>query len=131
MMHRLSIAAAGVALLSAGSAVAQPVQTQADLTRMAGEDFATADRAMNVQYRATMAAMKAQDAAAARYRQPGPTYQRALLNAQRAWLAWRDAECLLAGYRLRGGSAQPMETAGCKARLTEERTAALKKLTDF
>ena len=52
----------------------------------------------------------------------------ALLASQRAWLAFRDRECVVEGGELAGGSAQGMVIANCRARLTTERTAQLATL---
>ena len=52
------------------------------------------------------------------------------LSAQRAWLAFRDAECGLAAAATRGGSIQPMILSACLERLTKDRTAQLKAHLD-
>ena len=78
-------------------AVVAPVQSQADLNRQSEQAAAGADAAMNAQYRQTMAAMKTLDAYKAPDATTGPSYQNALLAAQRAWLAYRDAECVVRG----------------------------------
>ena len=106
---------------------AAPVRIQTDMGMQAGAAARTADAAMNAQYRATMAQMKKMDALGP---QPdattGPIYQNALLAAQRAWLAYRDAECRVEGYEFRGGSAEGMAHAQCLADLTKARTKELK-----
>jgi uncharacterized protein YecT (DUF1311 family) len=115
-----------MAMLIAILAAAAAAQGQADLNNQAGRAAAAADAALNVQYRKTMAAMKKMDALNAPDAQVGPSYQNALLAAQRAWLAYRDAECQLASYEFRGGSAMPMAHAQCLADLTNARTKQLK-----
>lgn len=114
-------------LLAPVLAGAAPVQSQTDLTMQAGNAVKAADAAMNAQYRQTMAAMKAIDALGP---QPdattGPSYQNALLAAQRAWLAYRDAECVVEGYEFRGGSAAGMARGQCIADLTRARTKELR-----
>ncbi|WP_242097854.1 lysozyme inhibitor LprI family protein [Sphingomonas sp. CROZ-RG-20F-R02-07] len=101
----------------------------ADLNACAGADWMRADAAMNAQYRATMAQMKASDAHPQPDATTGPTYAAALLASQRAWLAFRDAECVSEGYRNRGGSMEEMVILGCKADLTRARTGQLHALT--
>lgn len=109
--------------------LASAPQAQADLNRRTGSAYQSADAALNVQYRATMAAMKAIDAGGpAPDAGPGPTYQAALLASQRSWLAYRDAQCLLAGYEFRGGSAQGMAHQQCMTDLTRRRTAELRQI---
>jgi uncharacterized protein YecT (DUF1311 family) len=49
----------------------------------------------------------------------------ALLEAQRAWLSYRDAACSAHASPFMGGSMQPMIFAGCLTALTQERTQML------
>lgn len=49
----------------------------------------------------------------------------ALLEAQRAWLAYRDAACAVQASPYEGGSLQPFVHATCLSRITKERTAML------
>ena len=52
--------------------------------------------------------------------------QQAMLRAsQRAWLAYRDAQCKLTASGVDGGSAQPMVTADCLGDLTRARLKEL------
>ena len=105
-----------------------PDMSQSGLNVRADSDFSRADAAMNVQYHVTMAAMKTMDEADAPDAKSGPSYQEALLAAQRAWLTFRDTECVAEGYQYRGGSAQNMAIVDCRATLTKARTAQLKML---
>jgi uncharacterized protein YecT (DUF1311 family) len=102
--------------------------TQSDMTRCEVRRFEAADRDMNRQWKLTLAAMRNAD------RSPGddgrPSYADQLLKAQRAWLAYRDAHCDSDGYRMRGGSAEPMLVAPCRADLTEGRTKQLAGLVE-
>jgi uncharacterized protein YecT (DUF1311 family) len=116
----------GVMLAMGALATPATAQTQADLTAQAGADWKRADTAMNAQYRATMAFMKTMDGHAGVAN--GPSYRQALLASQRAWLTFRDAQCVMQGYGYRGGSAEPMERLACRATLTRERTKQLKDL---
>ncbi|WP_156680122.1 lysozyme inhibitor LprI family protein [Sphingomonas profundi] len=102
-------------------------QTQARMNETAGADQRRADAAMNRQWSVTQAAMKRRDAADSS-RGGGFGYAAALLASQRAWLRFRDAECVIEGAEFAGGSAQPMAQAACLARLTVARTAQLKTL---
>ncbi|WP_315761086.1 lysozyme inhibitor LprI family protein [Sphingomonas sp. Y38-1Y] len=102
---------------------------QAELNACAASDYQQADKAMNAQWRVTLAKLRAND------RENGddgfgPPTAELLLKSQRAWLAYRDAECKLASQEARGGSMQPMLQSGCLARLTEARTMALKELIE-
>ncbi len=54
----------------------------------------------------------------------------ALLDAQRKWLAYRDAACGAEAAMFEGGSMQPLIHSGCLARLTKRRTEDLRGLTN-
>ncbi len=112
--------------LIAAVVIAAPQASQADLNDKTGSDFAHADIAMNRQYRVNMAAMARMDSIDAPDARSGPTYRTALVASQRAWLRFRDAECLMEGYYFRGGSAQGMAVSDCKATVTRARTAQLR-----
>jgi uncharacterized protein YecT (DUF1311 family) len=56
--------------------------------------------------------------------------EKALVTAQRAWIAYRDAECEARGFQARGGTMEPMLVAGCIADVTDARTKELKTLED-
>ncbi|MHA6685214.1 lysozyme inhibitor LprI family protein [Mesorhizobium sp. A556] len=49
-----------------------------------------------------------------------------LVTAQRAWIAFRNAECIFQSSGDDGGSAAPMVAAACQAELTKDRTKQLK-----
>jgi uncharacterized protein YecT (DUF1311 family) len=102
--------------------------TQSDMTRCEVMRFEAADRAMNLQWKLTLAAQRAADRSPSDDQRPG--YADQLLKAQRAWLAYRDEHCRSDGYRMRGGSAEPMLIAGCRAELTEQRTKQLAALVE-
>ena len=113
-----------VALSLAAPAVAQ---TQAQMNATADGAFHRADRAMAAQWRISYARMKTRDAADTS-RGGGFGYAAATLASQRAWLAYRDAECTIEGGEFAGGSLQGMAIAQCRTRLTEQRTQQLRKL---
>ncbi|MEM1366144.1 MAG: lysozyme inhibitor LprI family protein [Pseudomonadota bacterium] len=54
-----------------------------------------------------------------------------LLNAQRAWLRYRDAQCDAEGLNVEGGSLEPFIVATCRARMTQDRTTELLLLERF
>ncbi|MCC2977434.1 lysozyme inhibitor LprI family protein [Sphingomonas sp. PL-96] len=57
-----------------------------------------------------------------------PSYAQALLASQRAWLAFRDAQCRIASYEWRGGSMEPFAYNQCLAAVTAARTQQLREL---
>ena len=109
-----------VALLLATPAAAQ---TQAQMNADAGAAWKRADAAMTAQWKRTYAEMKAREKTG-----EGFAYAAALLNAQRAWLKFRDAHCSIAAAEFEGGSLQPMARVQCLAGMTDERTRQLKGL---
>lgn len=63
--------------------------------------------------------------------EPDKTYEHALRDAQRAWIAFRDAECNLRKLEVRGGSWVPTVYSVCLQRMTLERTQELRLFYDF
>lgn len=55
---------------------------------------------------------------------------KALLEAQRAWIKYRDGQCDTEGYMFRGGTMEPMIVAGCLNRMTRQRTNELYSLIE-
>lgn len=109
---------------------ANPV-TQADMNQCSAIAFQTADRAMNVVWANARRHMQQMDRESVRYRDNRdgrPGYFSALLESQRAWLRYRDTQCVLAGYSARGGSMEPLLINSCMRHLTEERTGFLRDL---
>lgn len=78
-------------------------------------DLETADRELNDVYRQVEGRLSDDPDATSR-----------LLHAQRAWIAFRDAECTFQSSGEDGGSVAPIIVAGCRANLTMDHTAQLK-----
>ena len=112
-----------IALLMA----AAPMQSQATMNASAGTSYARADAAMAAQWKRTYAYMKGLDAQDGS-RGGGFGYAGALLESQRAWLKYRDTQCVIEGGQYAGGSAQGMTMAACRTSLTRARTAQLKSM---
>ena len=125
LARRWTPALAGVAAMVL--ATPATAQTQAQMTAQAGSAYKAADAAMTAQWQRTYAAMKRRDAAD-KTRGGGFGYAAATLASQRAWLAFRDRQCMIEGGEFAGGSLQPMARLQCAARLTKERTMQLKGL---
>ena len=88
---------------------------------------------MNVQWKRTRAVMKRRDADRLEYQPEGdgrPGYMKTLLEAQRAWLQYRDAHCRAEGFNARGGSLEPLLVSTCKTALTQRRTQELKAFAE-
>lgn len=101
--------------------------TQVDMNRCAQAAWQRADAAMTREWQASYAAMKARDAADTS-RGGGFGYAAAALASQRAWLKFRDTQCVLEAGRYAGGSMQPLARASCLERLTKERAQQLRDL---
>jgi uncharacterized protein YecT (DUF1311 family) len=93
-----------------------PKATQFDLNSCADASFKVADAQMNSLY-ATIRTRLRDD----------PDAMKRLVAAQRAWLAFRDAECEFASGAESGGSIYPMVYSSCQTALTTKRNGDLKK----
>ncbi len=78
--------------------------------------YAYHDKRLNTAYKKLMHALPKEE-------------QTRLKKAQRAWIKFRDTECDLEGYEMRGGSFEYVLIGGCLARLTKERANVLEKFT--
>ena len=96
-----------------------------DMTYCAQQDWIAADADLNQNYAAARAMMRAIDADLPKAEQGAEV---ALRDGQRAWISFRDATCTAEGYAMHGGSAEPMVIYGCRARLTEQRSADLQAM---
>ncbi len=107
---------------------------QPEMNQCAWREFRIADAELNTQWKITVAAMKERDADWAPYRDANDTrlgWFDSLLEAQRAWLRYRDAHCGMDRYApISGGSMEPMLAAFCMRELTQERTEQLRHLAD-
>ncbi len=113
-----------VAMLAATPAAAQ---TQVKMNRTANAAFTRADAAMTREWQATYILMKRRDAQD-RSRGGGFGYAAATLESQRAWLKFRDTQCVVEGGRYAGGSMQGMVVTQCRTRMSDDRSAQLRKL---
>ena len=135
-MSRMPIAAA-IALLAQGIAVParadEPVDcanatSTYEINACADKDLAKADAALNAAYQKALAKIAASD-------QEKPydpkSWEEALRASQRAWVAFRDADCKgLVPMAWAGGTGTSMEVLGCMTAKTDERTKELKERFD-
>ncbi|MBL8649168.1 MAG: DUF1311 domain-containing protein [Sphingopyxis sp.] len=105
-------------------------QYQVEMNFCAQKDYDAADAELNAQWKRTVAEIKRRDKDIDRSYDSQPTGYDTLLAAQRAWLTYRDQQCLSESFAARGGSMAPMLHSGCMARLTKERTEQLKALVE-
>ena len=97
---------------------------QNSMTRCAGIEYDKADKELNALWPEVKAAAEDSDKAASAGE---GGYVKALMASQKAWIAFRDAECTWQGFDSHGGSLEPMLVNGCLARLTQERIKQLKE----
>ncbi|MEL6528863.1 MAG: lysozyme inhibitor LprI family protein [Pseudomonadota bacterium] len=107
-------------------------QYQQEMNWCAGQRFVEADTALNAQWAITADEMKARDASYAEFDfntgDDRPGWFASLLEAQRAWIKFRDAHCRVDGYTARGGTLEPLLVSSCKTALTLDRTEQLRAL---
>ena len=88
-------------------------QTQAQITACVDAQASSADALVEKTYRSI--------------RRDLPARRRVLVDgAQRAWRAYREAECASVGGAFVGGSIEPTYRASCRAELDKSRIAALR-----
>ncbi|WP_442679971.1 lysozyme inhibitor LprI family protein [Sphingomonas sp. ASY06-1R] len=96
---------------------------------------AQADREMNRVWAQVYPVMQQADRDYDRPKMGGnaePGFAAALLASQRAWLAFRDAQCRIESYEWRGGTMQPFRESQCLTDVTLARTRQLRAtLTSF
>jgi uncharacterized protein YecT (DUF1311 family) len=93
-------------------------QAQQGMNQCEGEAYERADKALNAQWAKVMAGDGEKEEA------------QLLLDSQRAWLKYREANCLAGAYSSKGGSIYPMLVSGCMAELTRQRTQQLVEMLE-
>ncbi|MCB4769223.1 lysozyme inhibitor LprI family protein [Ancylobacter sp. Lp-2] len=89
-------------------------QSQAALTACSVDDLKLVDDQLNKRYKDMQARLKGDD-----------TTRKLLVDAQKKWVAFRDAECALSTVRTAGGSINPMNFNICATDLTQKRVTDL------
>jgi uncharacterized protein YecT (DUF1311 family) len=88
------------------------------MNQCASKAYAAQDAELNKQYKAQMAYLTS------------PSQKKALQDAQKKWIAFRDADCLYqVGTREDGGSLWPLSQAQCLTEQTKVRVEQLKAYT--
>ena len=94
-------------------------QSQQGMNHCAGDAYERADKSLNAPWAKVVAAYKGDKGA-----------EKLLLDAQRAWLKYRDAHCQASAYDSLGGSIWPLLNSGCLADLTRKRTQELVRMLE-
>ncbi|TGQ25819.1 lysozyme inhibitor LprI family protein, partial [Mesorhizobium sp. M00.F.Ca.ET.216.01.1.1] len=112
-MRRLFLPACLVLAATATAAWGQECDRGDDSQSMmnicANADFQTADAKLNAAYKDLVG-------------RNDEKANKLLQTAQRAWIAFRDAECAYSTADSEGGSIHPMEVSQCLTKLSTERT---------
>lgn len=111
----LSILAAFGAAPAAAVENCSHAATQTDINICTDRAAKAADAELNKLYRQVQSRLK-----------DSPGGHKSLVAAQRAWIAFRDAECRFAASGVGGGSAMPMVMSNCLEQMTRRRAADLK-----
>ncbi|MDH7801716.1 uncharacterized protein YecT (DUF1311 family) [Rhizobium sp. AN70] len=125
--------AAALLFLAAGPAFADDApdctspQTQTDMTICAGQEYDKADKQLNAEYQKVRKQLAERDKSAEES-DKGATD--ALIAAQRAWVAFRDANCEAFGFQARGGTMEPMLVSSCLADMSSKRADELRELSE-
>lgn len=90
--------------------------TQTAMNACAAQSAKAADIQLNQLYGQIQARLK-----------DSPTGRTHLVAAQRAWIAFRDAECSFAASAVEGGSIMPMIHSNCMENVTRKRIADFKQ----
>ncbi|MET3711899.1 uncharacterized protein YecT (DUF1311 family) [Sphingomonas trueperi] len=90
-------------------------QTQSATNASAARAARAADQALNAQYKAASARLS-------------PASRLLLRDAQRSWIAFRDAQCKFETAGVQGGSAYPVVQATCLKALSQQRTRQLERI---
>jgi len=104
--------AAALLLAHAQADRCESPQTQAEMNVCSAQAFLRKDTELNVVYKKVMQSID-------------PSRRPKLRAAQRAWLAFRDAQCEFEGSESEGGTMKPTLVNRCKSEVTAARIAQL------
>lgn len=125
------------ALMACALMAAAPVRAEPDIdcgnaastyemNECAGRDYEKVDAELNRVYKAALAAIPEMAVDEPRFN--AKSWEAALRASQRAWIAYRDAECdEHVPMSWSGGTGTTVAVISCKTGLTEERTKALRE----
>ena len=116
MYSRFLLALAPVMFTSMAVAVdCDNASDQATMNQCAAQQHAAADKELNALYQQITTRLKGQ-----------PDRRKLLVGAQRAWVAFRDAECTFSASGVEGGSLYPLVYSNCTTDLTKSRVQTFK-----
>jgi uncharacterized protein YecT (DUF1311 family) len=100
---------------------------QQGMNYCASMDFERADAVLNAALKSVYPKIKAREVDLDDQWRGFPD---AVLDAQRAWIKFRDTHCAAEGFKYRGGSIEPLIYQSCRAKLTEKRTKQINSLLE-
>ncbi|NND17572.1 MAG: DUF1311 domain-containing protein [Silicimonas sp.] len=105
--------------------------TTLGMTSCLSAEAAVWDGHLNAEYRATRDWARAADEDEATHFPEFAVRAEKLLEAQRAWIAFRDAECALDYAEWGSGSMRNIAYADCMMQMTAERTIELRRMREM
>jgi uncharacterized protein YecT (DUF1311 family) len=99
----------------AGHGCEAVAQTQQEMNRQAEDDYRKSDAELNAVYRELMTHLSGEQ-------------KKALVEAELAWIRFRDSNCACWALVHKGGSLYPLMYFGYMKSMTDERTAQLKAM---
>ena len=103
----------------------QNAMSTAEMNACADKAFEAADKELNAAYQSALAAIPG---VASEKPYGAKSWEAALRASQRAWVAFRDAECVgHLAFFWQGGSGASADIIGCKTELTKARTQVLRE----
>jgi uncharacterized protein YecT (DUF1311 family) len=116
MYSRFFLALAPVMFTSMAVAVdSDNANDQATMNQCAAQQHAAADTELNALYQQISMRLNGQ-----------PDRKKLLVETQRAWIAFRDAECTFSASGVEGGSLFPLVYSNCTTDLTKARVQTFK-----
>jgi uncharacterized protein YecT (DUF1311 family) len=115
-------------LVAAAMADCSQALTTIEINACLTENQRRAELALTDAYARAIATARKSDVVLDRTRDKRIGSREALVRAERAWIAYRDAHCVTMAYTMRGGSGEGTASAACKLELTEVRIQQLHEL---
>lgn len=106
-----------LAVCPAQAADCGKLSTQLDMNLCEGKNFEQADGRLNAVYGKLAAKVS-------------PAGKAKLVDAQRAWIKYRDAQCQFEAFGTNGGSINGMMVSQCMTQMTRDQTARLARQLD-
>ncbi len=104
-------------------------QSTLEMKICASRSLEVADSDLNANYQKARNAMRETDQTLKGTNLAGA--EKALRDAQRVWIKYRDAACDAEGFTARGGTLEGLIVLSCRERMTRQRSEDLQHLSEF